>query len=459
MNDNLRKDLLEIKKDFNAPENIHNSVNETLLSLSYEKNSNHHKIISIKTLIAVAIITTLTISTVFAEDLAQGIMSFFKGKPSTTLGNKDAIQSVNSVVNITDTQNEGSLTLNDFSIDDNFLVCSYTLSLNSSDLKNDDTIKKFGFTPIIYYNVDGKDIYYQCDSEETDYYFESDNTIKFMQRIGLTSYDISDKGNINISLELPNYDYSNTWSLKTKYNKTSASSLTKTIDINKNITLKNNVLNMKENTTENFTNNFTIEKVSFSPLGNIITIKNTDSSNKEKVGACNFLLIDNKGNYLNTVNEYEISNESTITYEFLAENTDISSIKIVPINDIYHAPATLTELYDLNNVPSSIKLGDSSTLQIDNIATKNNEISIEFHFDDYSGTTLNQLPCFFYDENNNPIEAGGYLRNIVDRNTNSFTCTYGFYTQEDFDKVSKISFDINNRYKVNYDNAVTVDLK
>ena len=55
--------------------------------------------------------------------------------------------------------------------------------------------------------------------------------------------------------------------------------------------------------------------------------------------------------------------------------------------------------------------------------------------------------------------SGRYLRNIVDRNTNSFTCTYGFYTQEDFDKVSKISFDINNRYKVNYDNAVTVDLK
>lgn len=172
-------------------------------------------ILSLKTLIAAAIITTLTIGTVFGEDLAEGIMTFFTAKATTTLGYKNKISSVNSVVNISNTKKDGTLTLNDFSIDDNFLVCSYTLSLDSSTLKDDDTIKKFGFTPVVYYKVDGKDIQYLCCNDvETDYYFESDKVIKFMQRIGLTSYDISDKGNINISLELPNYDLSSTWDLK-----------------------------------------------------------------------------------------------------------------------------------------------------------------------------------------------------------------------------------------------------
>lgn len=242
---------------------------------------------------------------------------------------------------------------------------------------------------------------------------------------------------------------------KTKYDKTNASSLTKTIDINKNITLKHSENN------KNITSNLKIKKVSFSPLGNIINIEQVSNNEKINLVDSDFLLLDNENNYLNIINEYELNdnNKATTSFEFLAPNTDISSIKIVPIDNIYHAPVTDTELYDLDNVPSSISLGESSTLQIDNIKRENNEISIKFHFNDYADTASNELPCFFYDKDNNPINARGYLRHNVDRSNNTFTATYGYYTEKDFSKVSKIRFNINNRYKINYDNAITVDLK
>ena len=177
MDNKLKNELSKIKDNIELPDSYKFKFKKTLDTLPSNVKRNSFKFCSLKVSVAVALISTLTIgSVVFGEDvkvIKDNVISFFNGKPTTTVGLKDKIESINTPVNISDEHDGVKFTLDNMSIDDNFLVCSYTLELDDEKaaLLANAPDHMFNFNPYISYEVDNKEIFSQCGSYiETDSY-------------------------------------------------------------------------------------------------------------------------------------------------------------------------------------------------------------------------------------------------------------------------------------------------
>ena len=455
MDNKLKNELSKIKDNIELPDSYKFKFKKTLDTLPSNVKSNKFKFCSLKVSVAVALISTLTIgSVVFGEDvkvIKDNIISFFNGKPTTTVGLKDKIESINTPVNISDEHDGVKFTLENMSIDNNFLLCSYSIKADSENLLSEITGEMFKYFSGISYEINGEQIYSNYGHNvEKDNYKKSDTEIKLMERVNLGNFSIKDSGDTSISIY--NKNYTNCWQINTSYDKTQSNLYTKTIEINKTISFG-----------ENNYNPMTIKKVCLSPLGNQITIETYGNTETISTIAGGFALLDDKNNNLTILNKNSLYyNEKSITsIEFSTPSTDISSIKLVPIyyKDNNKDFPTITELYDLDNMPSSIDLGDIK-IAIKNVSFENNEIKLRYHYD---GFNINRyyLEVEICDENGNQLGDAndhGYINHIIDRSSNSFVETYGFYTEANLKKAKKIRFYMDPPNTIKNDEAVTIKL-
>ncbi|MBU5315393.1 DUF4179 domain-containing protein [Clostridium bornimense] len=452
MDNKLKNELSKIKDNIELPDSYKFKFKKTLDTLPSNVKRNSFKFCSLKVSVAVALISTLTIgSVVFGEDvkvIKDNVISFFNGKPTTTVGLKDKIESISTPVNISDEHDGVKFTLENMSIDDNFLICSFTIDLASKDLLFDPTSGYLNYMPDISYIINGKRSYSTPNTgAETDSYKESETKIKLIQRVSLANYSIEDKGDIEINFY--NNCYKNDeeiyWSIKTSYDKTKSKAYTRNVPIDKDIRFNTSYSDEVPPT------NMKIKNVCFSPLGNQIVIESCNS---------NFILMDDKNNYLETIAQYHDydGDKSIMSIEFLTPSTDISSLKLIPVcqtdTDVPH----ITPLYDLDNMPSSIDLGDKKII-IEDVSTKDGKINLKYHYDGYH--VFDYVETSIYDENGTQLgdrNDHGYGYRIFDRNSNSYITTHGFYTDANFQKAKKISFYMDSPIEIKYDEAYTIDL-
>ena len=453
MDNKLKNELSKIKDNIELPDSYKFSFNKTLNSLPKHTSSFRPNFKSYKISFIAALVASISIGCmVFGENIAENVSSiFFKNKPNSIIGKKSEIESINTVVNKSEEHDGVKFTLDNMSIDDNFLVCSYTLELDDEKaaLLANAPDHMFNFNPYISYEVDNKEIFSQCGSYiETDSYKESDSKITFMQRISLGNFDIEDIGNLKLNFngcEFSNDLFDSNWVINTTYDKTKAKTYTKKVDVNKKVS---------------FNNNITVKKVCFSPLGNQITIETHGNTENGFSGSSSFILLDDKNNILPTANSHiNYYGEKCInSLDFMTSNSDISSLKLVPIYETDVEVPLETPLYDLDNMPSSIDLGDTKVL-INNVSKENNKIKIEYKYD--GPISHYYLEGSIYDENGNQLgdkNDHGFLDHSIDRNNNSFIEYYGFYTDANFQKAKKISFYMHSPIEIKYDEAYTIDL-
>lgn len=453
MDNKLKNELSKIKDNIELPDSYKFSFNKTLNSLPKHTSSFRPNFKSYKISFIAALVASISIGCmVFGENIAENVSSiFFKNKPNSIIGKKSEIESINTVVNKSEEHDGVKFTLDNMSIDDNFLVCSYTLELDDEKaaLLANAPDHMFNFNPYISYEVDNKEIFSQCGSYiETDSYKESDSKITFMQRISLGNFDIEDIGNLKLNFngcEFSNDLFDSNWVINTTYDKTKAKTYTKKIDVNKNISFNNNMI---------------VKKVCLSPLGNQITIETHGNTENGFSGSSSFILLDDKNNILPTANSHiNYYGEKCInSLDFMTSNSDISSLKLVPIYETDVEVPLETPLYDLDNMPSSIDLGDTKVL-INNVSKENNKIKIEYKYD--GPISHYYLEGSIYDENGNQLgdkNDHGFLDHSIDRNNNSFIEYYGFYTDANFQKAKKISFYMDSPIEIKYDETYTIDL-
>lgn len=457
MDNKLKNELSKIKDNIELPDSYKFSFNKTLNSLPKHTSSFRPNFKSYKISFIAALVASISIGCmVFGENIAENVSSiFFKNKPNSIIGKKSEIESINTVVNKSEEHDGVKFTLDNMSIDDNFLVCSYTLELDDEKaaLLANAPDHMFNFNPYISYEVDNKEIFSQCGSYiETDSYKESDSKITFMQRISLGNFDIADIGNLKLNFngcEFSNDLFDSNWVINTTYDKTKAKTYTKKVDVNKKVS---------------FNNNITVKKVCFSPLGNQITIEeygNTeDGFTPLSSDPSSFILLDDKNNTLTIANSHVnyYDNKAITSIDFMTSNKDISSLKLVPIYETDVEVPLETPLYDLDNMPSSIDLGDTKVL-INNVSKENNKIKIEYKYD--GPISHYYLEGSIYDENGNQLgdkNDHGFLDHSIDRNNNSFIEYYGFYTDANFQKAKKISFYMDSPIEIKYDETYTIDL-
>lgn len=462
MHDKLKEDFSELKKDIIPPDSYNSKFKETLATLPNNVKSNNFRFHSCKVSIAVALISTITIgSVVFGENvktIKDNVISFFNGKPTTTVGVKDKIESISTPVNISDEHDGIKFTLDNMSMDDNFLICSFTIDLASKDLLFDPTSGYLHYKPDISYLINGKRSYSTPSTgAETDSYKESETKIKLIQRISLANYSIEDTGNLEINFYNNCYENGEeiSWSIKTFYDKTKSKAYTKNIIIDKDIPFPSYCPDEMPPT------NMKIKKVCLSSLGNQIIIETSGNDGYNNSFPASFILMDDKNNYLTQIESYSTNDGDKIieSIEFLTPSTDISSLKLIPIYQTDEEVPLTTPLYDIDNMPSSIDLGDVN-IEVENVSFENNKINLRYHYDGFS-LPNRYLEGAICDENGNQIANAndhGYGDHIFDRNSNSYVSIHGFYTEANFNKAKKICFFMRPPYEVDYDNAVTLNL-
>lgn len=457
MDNKLKNELSKIKDNIELPDSYKFKFKKTLDTLPQHTTNSRTKFKSYKVSFIAAIVASISIGCmVFGEDVTENVSSiFFKNKPISTIGKKTKIESINTIVNKSDEHDGVKFTLDNMSIDDNFLVCSYTLELDEekANLLANAPNSMLNFNPYICYEINNKEIYSQCGIDtETDSYKESNSKITFIQRISLGNFDIEDTGNLKVNFnggEFSNDLFGLNWVINTTYDKTKAKTYTKKVDVNKKVS---------------FNNNITVKKVCFSPLGNQITIEeygNTeDGFTPLSSDPSSFILLDDKNNTLTIANSHVnyYDNKAITSIDFMTSNKDISSLKLVPIYETDVEVPLETPLYDLDNMPSSIDLGDTKVL-INNVSKENNKIKIEYKYD--GPISHYYLEGSIYDENGNQLgdkNDHGFLDHSIDRNNNSFIEYYGFYTEANFQKAKKISFYMDSPIEIKYDETYTIDL-
>lgn len=455
MNDKLKKDFLDLKNEFVPTDSYNYKFNETLDNIFNDTKNRKVKFHYCKASIAIALISIITITSVaFGENvvaIGKNVISFFRETPTTNIKLKDKIESITSSVNISDEHDGIKFTLEDMAIDDNFLLCFYTIKAESENLLSETLDERFTYFSGITYEIDGKSIrpdygYYA----EKDSYTKSNREIKLMEKINLSNFSIKNSGDINISFY--NNNCTNTWLINTTYDKTSSKKYTKTIDLNKDVSFG-----------ESHYAPMTIKKICFSPLGNLITIETDKNTETSATTADNFIMMDDKNNYLEKLNTFSVDNngKSTISIEFTAPDADISSLKIIPAYYTYNQSGpTKTDLYDLDNMPSTIDLGETKIV-VNDVSFENNEIKLRYQYDGFNlSRTL--LDSCIYDENGNELATPvdhGYINHTIDRISNNFIETYGFYTKANFLKAKKISFFMHNLdTEIKYDDAIELNL-
>ena len=183
--------------------------------------------------------------------------------------------------------------------------------------------------------------------------------------------------------------------------------------------------------------NIIIDRVSISPLGNILvfTEKGADNPvNREMFSR--YFILDDKGNhyrrYEDIATRREWEKDETTLIEFFGDvPSDIQYLKLIPYKlNYYYTESNLPEIQeaDLNNLPQSLKQSDYGNIIIDSYTVTDDEFIFTYRYDGIV-SELTARPILTVIDGEQPLVGKrGYTstRWIYDRHTNSYTLVYTF---------------------------------
>ncbi len=236
--------------------------------------------------------------------------------------------------------------------------------------------------------------------------FVSDYQLKGMIRHRVGRYDIKDE-TILTADTWEVFGIEKDWSIDFKLDKKSTKNNSYKYDINKSQTLagtmehKGKIVEIK--------NKLTVDNVTISPLGNLITITEEvdapESDNLPYIGD-RFVLLDEENNHLEVLS-YSLqvpdkpNKPITSSYEFLLNNKDIKSMTLVPIEYENAMESKLLNLTPINKLPIEFEISKYGKVKIDNFEIGENQIRYSYKKENamesklLNLTPINKLPIEF----------------------------------------------------------------
>ncbi|WP_040328184.1 DUF4179 domain-containing protein [Clostridium ihumii] len=430
------------------PESLENRMEETFKSLDKVKK---HKRVSLKVLVSVATIMTLTFTTVMAtnSDIVKQAINSVKGyfesnTESKYASNKEEIEEFGSEVGVTVEDNGIKITLDSISTDGKFINTFYTIESDKPIPKKDNPKEKpmemYSNVPFFFYEIDGVVL----GDMGWEGHYESENILKAVVRVNLDGAKVNENSKLNIATERV-FDISGKWNIETTLNKGNFEKDVKNFTVNKKADIDLDGQNY----------NMMIESVSMSPLGNQITF---DSLQNLKFP---FVILDDKGNSLEIVGgDQGISDANKKSIEFICENKDTKYIKIIPLENGMYDQSKGFVMGDLENYPIELKTNSKGSILVENVEFGKNDIKIKYK---KSGLSYydSEIVFDFADCEGNEVEpVKGLREEYVDRKDGSYNRTITYYVDEyDFSNYKKIMVYPETEYKLLEDKAIQIDLQ
>ncbi|MGX4600057.1 DUF4179 domain-containing protein [Faecalimicrobium sp. JNUCC 81] len=440
---------------FEIPDNVDNSINDILENIDNPKSKKKRPF---KVAILVATISALTITTVFA---IENIIEYFNhNKNSIYKPDEKDFTVFGSVVNKSVKDKNIEFTVDNISIDDNYINIFYTVKSNEN-IKNIDESYKDPYVanpiPDVFMNGENITPYGLVEHEAT---FVSDKELKGMRKVDVSNQYIKDNSEIEIKVNEIFKEEGN-WSIKVSADKTDSKEHTYNYDINKRVNVNLSYdYNGKKVDVEH---KLDIKKVSISPFASKINIK--EKSNKvfgdwRPMIGNSFALFDENNKSLDVVDKGgfgpNANGEITASHEFLKANKDTKSLTLVPIEFDDSVENHMLEPKSIDNLPIVFKTSKYGNLVLEDLKISDKEIRYTF----YKDGVVPYYPNFwFFDENGNEISISSRIEESLDRHTGRYTVIH--YLQKDSDDVSKIkkvSTFTGNDLKLRYDQQVKIDL-
>ena len=241
--------------DIKMPDNI-DEVTKNAIRRGKTKKYQYKKVTKVAA--SIAVISTLTITTTFAVEY---IIDYFNhNKQSLYLSDKNDFEKTSNNINLTVKDKGIEFTIDNISIDDNYIMVFHT----SKRDRNINKIDKDAYldNPIISTYMDGERIEESSGIIEHEATYISENELKGMQKIDVSSVNIDN--NDEIVFRVNNiFGIEGNWEISLKVDKLKSVNNTYNYNVNKDYTI--NQTYDYNNEKIDIKHNINVEKVTISP--------------------------------------------------------------------------------------------------------------------------------------------------------------------------------------------------
>ncbi|GAA0126348.1 DUF4179 domain-containing protein [Clostridium sp. CTA-19] len=441
------------KEKWDTPKSLDERLENTYESLSTIKS---HKRFSLKIGVLVASIMMLTITTALAansetvQNAINTVKNYFSSNTESRYSaSKNSLEKFNDEVGITVEDKGIKITLDSLSADENFMNLFYTIESDKPIKISEKEMEMIWDTkdlaPCGHFTI-GEN---HPAMKDCEVYFESEYKVKAMARLGLNNIEI--KENDKLVLELVRVLLvEGDWKIETVLDKSKIQPAIKSVKPN-----EHRIINC-----EDIEYDINIEKVSISPLGNIVTIK----SNNEKIFN-NFVLFDDKGESLDVL-PTGVSGIGEIgsvnSFEFLKANKDTKYIKLVPVDTRSTRQYPEPIIKDIADLPVEFERASSGSIIVEDIKSDKNTLKIKYRKKGLVHSDVGD--AIFLDDDGNEMEplynGDKWYQISVDRENNSYTAIVTSYNKEcDYSKCTKVLMYPEYEYKLLEDQAIIINLE
>ena len=442
--------------DIKMPDNI-DEVTKNAIRRGKTKKYQYKKVTKVAA--SIAVISTLTITTTFAVEY---IIDYFNhNKQSLYLSDKNDFEKTSNNINLTVKDKGIEFTIDNISIDDNYITVFHTSKID----KNINKIDKDAYldNPIISTYMDGERIEESSGIIEHEATYISENELKGMQKIDVSSVNIDN--NDEIVFRVNNiFGIEGNWEISLKVDK--LKSVNNNYNVNKDYTI--NQTYDYNNEKIDIKHNINVEKVTISPLANTIRINEKPTKvfkDWTPMLGNSFALFDDKNNSLDVLDKggSGVNTKTGIasnSYEFLKADKDTKLLTLVPISFAHSVENKELEPQSIGNLPIVFETSEYGKVVIEDIKITDTEIKYTYYKD---GVVPGYLTLWFYDEEGDEIDISSSVKESLDRHTGRYTTILKLEGYENdiskIRKIKKVSTFSHSDMKLLYDQQIKIDLK
>lgn len=438
-----------------------------------------------------ALATSVFAMTPAGQEAIGNIISYFNSSKADEITSYEALARYNKKIGSSDTKNGVTLTLDNVAADDNFIHVFYTVKSEKPLAGDINSISPAYMWADVA--VDGRVIGYNANHSEYEGYYEDAHTAKMAQKINVSMLNIPDKFKLELMARsaekqdgiaelssLYNYSESGTTTVNlTEEEKSKILYVSADIDVSQ---IKVNTVS-KDINIPLWNEKSVAEKIILSPFGNQLVVKSViGESEEEEDASTSFALFDENDKCLDILNTDLTGTYNGVarnSFEFLKADTNTKQIKFVPITfePVHGDLQTINK--KTGTYPITFETSNYGKVVVTDIRITDGVIEIDYHKDGY----------YMYDpefeildkDGNNvyPEHKGGEMRCLynvrVNHKDNSYTAKYRYYYYDENDndilakeeanaevlreRFTNIALRSENYIKLDFENAVTVDLK
>lgn len=433
---------------------------------NYENsNKNNSKKPYLKIAMLVGAISCATITGAYAIDK---IIDYFKyNKDSIYKYEEEKMQEHAQVINKSVKHDGVEFRLDTVVADDSYIVLNYTVTSDKEISKlegGEELINNLDMANPFVRLLRGDKEVFDGGNIENEATFVSDYQLKGMIRHRVGRYDIKDE-TILTADTWEVFGIEKDWSIDFKLDKKSTKNNSYKYYINKSQTLAG-TMEHKGKIVET-KNKFTVDNVTISPLGNLITITEEvdapESDNLPYIGD-RFVLLDEDNNHLEVLS-YSLqvpdkpNKPITSSYEFLLNNKDIKSMTLVPIEYENDMKSKLLNLTPINKLPIEFEISKYGKVKIDNFEIGENQIRYSYKKE---GIIPYLSDLIFCDENGEILFfENSFSKESVDRENNKVDVIIDLETKKDKEiakKIKNVTLYDDNGLKLMYDKKIDISL-